>query len=241
MPNRTELRGNDVSDAAPLGGLRARAEQTPDVDIYAVGSPYAFDVADSLQRLGRTARSVDNMGGADRRLPGLQSAAGLRPLPFTLGLSSSAGRAAAAANAVHDGWTEAIALVDPTAVLSPRAVVGHGGYVNAGAVVSAYAVIGCFASVNRSGSIGHDCALGFAAATGPGVVLAGGVKVGSGAFIGAGAVVLPGVGIGAGATVGGGAVVTRDVPAGATVVGNPARVIREQPTEEATCPLCTRS
>jgi UDP-2-acetamido-3-amino-2,3-dideoxy-glucuronate N-acetyltransferase len=44
----------------------------------------------------------------------------------------------------------------------------------------------------------------------------------AGASIGGGAVILPGVTIGAGATVGAGAVVTRDVPAGATVVGNPA-------------------
>ncbi len=43
-----------------------------------------------------------------------------------------------------------------------------------------------------------------------------------GASIGAGAVILPGIRIGAGAMVGAGAVVTRDVPVGATVVGNPA-------------------
>ena len=43
------------------------------------------------------------------------------------------------------------------------------------------------------------------------------------ASIGTGAVILGGVRIGAGALVGAGAVVTRDVPAGATVVGSPAR------------------
>jgi UDP-2-acetamido-3-amino-2,3-dideoxy-glucuronate N-acetyltransferase len=43
------------------------------------------------------------------------------------------------------------------------------------------------------------------------------------ASIGSGAVVLGGVTIGAGALVGAGAVVTRDVPAGAVVVGNPGR------------------
>lgn len=44
-----------------------------------------------------------------------------------------------------------------------------------------------------------------------------------GASIGAGAVLLPGVRIGAGAMIGAGAVVTKDVPAGETWAGNPAR------------------
>jgi UDP-2-acetamido-3-amino-2,3-dideoxy-glucuronate N-acetyltransferase len=44
-----------------------------------------------------------------------------------------------------------------------------------------------------------------------------------GATIGSGATILGGLTIGAGATVGAGAVVTRDVGAGQTVVGNPAR------------------
>lgn len=44
-----------------------------------------------------------------------------------------------------------------------------------------------------------------------------------GATIGSGATILGGVRIGSGATVGAGAVVTKDVAAGATVVGNPAR------------------
>lgn len=50
------------------------------------------------------------------------------------------------------------------------------------------------------------------------------VRIGSNVWIGAGAIVLPGVSIGDDAIVGAGSVVTRDVPAGATVMGNPARV-----------------
>lgn len=46
----------------------------------------------------------------------------------------------------------------------------------------------------------------------------------SGASIGANATILPGLTIGARAMVGAGAVVTRDVPDGAIVMGNPARV-----------------
>lgn len=47
--------------------------------------------------------------------------------------------------------------------------------------------------------------------------------VGRGASIGAGAVILPGITIGPHALIAAGAVVTRDVPAHALVVGNPAR------------------
>ena len=49
--------------------------------------------------------------------------------------------------------------------------------------------------------------------------------VAQGASLGGGAVILPGVRIGRGAMVGAGAVVTKDVPANAIVVGNPARII----------------
>jgi acetyltransferase-like isoleucine patch superfamily enzyme len=48
----------------------------------------------------------------------------------------------------------------------------------------------------------------------------------AGAKLGANATVLPGVIVGENALVGAGAVVVRDVPAGAVVAGNPARVIR---------------
>jgi len=47
-----------------------------------------------------------------------------------------------------------------------------------------------------------------------------------GASIGSNATILCGVEIGEGATVGAGSVVTKDVPAGAVVAGNPARVLR---------------
>jgi UDP-2-acetamido-3-amino-2,3-dideoxy-glucuronate N-acetyltransferase len=47
-----------------------------------------------------------------------------------------------------------------------------------------------------------------------------------GASIGTNATILAGVTIGEGAVIGAGAVVTRSVPAGATVAGNPARLLR---------------
>jgi acetyltransferase-like isoleucine patch superfamily enzyme len=53
-----------------------------------------------------------------------------------------------------------------------------------------------------------------------------------GARVGGGAVLLPGIEIGEEAFIGAGAVVTRDVPARALMVGNPARQLREVPEEE---------
>jgi maltose O-acetyltransferase len=50
------------------------------------------------------------------------------------------------------------------------------------------------------------------------------IVIGRNVWIGGGALILPGVTIGDDAVIGAGAVVTRDVPEGATAMGNPARV-----------------
>jgi maltose O-acetyltransferase len=50
------------------------------------------------------------------------------------------------------------------------------------------------------------------------------VHIGKNVWIGSGAIILPGVTIGDDAIIGAGSVVTRDVAAGATVMGNPARI-----------------
>jgi UDP-2-acetamido-3-amino-2,3-dideoxy-glucuronate N-acetyltransferase len=57
-------------------------------------------------------------------------------------------------------------------------------------------------------------------------------RIKAGASIGSGAVILSNVTIGEKAIVGAGSVVTKDVPAGAIVAGNPARVLRRVTAQE---------
>jgi len=57
------------------------------------------------------------------------------------------------------------------------------------------------------------------------------VHIGKGCWLGWGAMIVPGVTIGDGAIVGMGSVVTKDVPAGAIVGGNPAKIIKQRDTE----------
>jgi sugar O-acyltransferase (sialic acid O-acetyltransferase NeuD family) len=116
-------------------------------------------------------------------------------------------------------------LVHPDASVCTTATLGAGCQVLAQAVVAAQAKLGQACIINHRASVDHECVLGDGVHIAPGATLCGSVAVGDGAMVGAGATVLPRLNLGADSLVGAGAVVTRDVPAGAVVVGNPARFV----------------
>ena len=116
------------------------------------------------------------------------------------------------------------AVVHPRASVAATATLAPGCFVASGALVGPGARVGEGAIVNSNAVVDHDCLVGAFAHIAPGAALSGAVEVGPDALVGTGAAVVQGVRIGAGAVVGAAAVVTRDVPEGARVMGNPARL-----------------
>jgi sugar O-acyltransferase (sialic acid O-acetyltransferase NeuD family) len=130
------------------------------------------------------------------------------------------------AEAVESAGLRLANAVHPSAVVAESAVLGRNVVVAACAVVGAEARVGDHCIVNTAATVDHECELGVGVHVCPGAHLAGRVRVEANAIVGLGANVIQCLRIGAGATVGAGAVVIRDVPAGATVVGVPARAIK---------------
>jgi len=121
---------------------------------------------------------------------------------------------------------------------SGNVVIMDGVSIGPGAILSPFVTltsnihIGQHFHANIYSYVAHDCVIGDYVTFAPGVKCNGNVVIEDHAYIGTGAILRQGsrdapLTIGAGAVVGMGAVVTRDVPAGATVVGNPARPMQK--------------
>jgi len=116
-----------------------------------------------------------------------------------------------------------VTLIHPSAVIAGDAQIGEGSQIMAGVVIGPRARIGKQCIVNTRAGIDHETVLEDGAEISPGATLCGLIRVGTCSWIAAGATVLPMVRIGENAVVGAGSVVNKDVPAGTTVVGIPAR------------------
>ncbi|KKW78454.1 MULTISPECIES: acetyltransferase [Acinetobacter] len=93
--------------------------------------------------------------------------------------------------------------------------------------------IGKFFHANIYSYVAHDCVIGDYVTFAPGVKCNGNIHIEDHAYIGTGAIIKQGTPdkplvIGKGAVIGMGAVVTKSIPAGVTVVGNPARILEKK-------------
>lgn len=124
-------------------------------------------------------------------------------------------------------------------VMADNVVLMDDAQIAAGAALSPFVTITsnikigkCF-HANLYSYVEHDCVIGDFVTFAPGVKCNGNIHIQDHAYIGAGAMIKQGspgqpLVIGRGAIVGMGAVVTKSVPAGVTVVGNPARIVESR-------------
>ncbi|TDF93490.1 acetyltransferase [Paenibacillus piri] len=117
-------------------------------------------------------------------------------------------------------------FVHPSAILAPTAQLGEGVQIMAGAIVQTGSSIGDNTILNTKASVDHDCNIGNHVHLAPGTTLSGSVHVEDGVHIGTGATVIQQIHIYKNSIIGAGSVVVKDVMAGRTVYGVPAKEVK---------------
>lgn len=128
---------------------------------------------------------------------------------------------------VSDGITP-FSVVADNVVIMDEVSIGEGSILSPFVTLTSNIKIGRHFHANLYSYVEHDCVIGDFVTFAPGVKCNGNILIEDHAYIGAGAVLRQGkpsepLVIGKAAVIGMGSVVTNNVPAGVTVVGNPAR------------------
>jgi len=146
-------------------------------------------------------------------------------------IANSSIRAKVAQRCADDGLAS-ISIRASNVVILDGVNMGEGAIICPFVTLTSNITIGRHFHANIYSYVAHDCHIGDYVTFAPAVKCNGNVVIGDHAYIGTGAIIKQGapgkpLTIGQGAVVGMGAVVTKDVPAGVTVVGNPARILNK--------------
>ncbi len=197
------------------------------------------EIALLITQLNAAGAGWDLRGFYDDRAPAAPTVGGLpylgtvadlaaspTPLAVAIAVGSSAGRAAVAGR-LASAQLSFPALVHPEVALRPaqRVALGAGCLVQRGCLLTCDITLGRFVLLNLGCTVGHDAVLEDFCSLMPHANVGGGAHLETGAYLGTNATVIHLVRVGAHTTVGAGAVVVRDLPAGITAVGVPAKPV----------------
>ena len=119
-----------------------------------------------------------------------------------------------------------INAIHPSVIMDSDVTIGTGNYFGQGVIIVTGTRVGNCVNIHTGTTIDHDNVIADGVNIGPGTHTAGRVKIGEDSFLGTGCSIIPDINIGKNSIAGAGTVIIRDVADGIKIVGNPARIIK---------------
>lgn len=176
----------------------------------------------------RNKSEIDGTNIVDMYLKLMRQTAG-KKMSYVIGVNSSQIRKEIA------GRMDAIYAIPADPIIHPQSIfnryntpIGPGSVIGAGVVMTTNVKLGAHCHINSCASINQGSTIGHFATLAPGARICGDVYVGDNVMMGCNSSIINMINIGDDAVIGAGAVVIRDVKAGQTVIGVPAKPMEEK-------------